>query len=240
MLLEGKTALVTGASRNIGKAIAEGLIAAGASVIVGYQNNADAAKAVADSDPKGKSHPLQIDVGDRASIKQATAEIKTKFGEIDILVNNAGINRPEDFDKISDKDWDDVLNTNLKGPFMVSQVLLPNIKDGGAIVNISSVSGQYGGPRTTHYAVSKAGLNVLTQNLAIFCAKRSIRVNTVSPGLIKSEMAAAAAGLGVEEKILLGRMGETSEVADAVVFLVSDKASYITAQTINVNGGIYF
>lgn len=240
MLLEGKTALVTGASRNIGKAIAEGLIDAGATVIVGYQSNVDAAKSVADSDPRGKSTTLQIDVGDRASIKAAVEAIKANHGKIDILVNNAGINRPEDFDKISDSDWDDVLNINLKGPFMVSQELLPTLNDGGSIVNISSVSGQYGGPRTTHYAVSKAGLNTLTQNMAIFCAKRSIRVNTVSPGLIKSEMAAAAAGLGVEEKIMLGRMGETSEVADAVVFLASDKASYISAQTINVNGGLFF
>ena len=114
------------------------------------------------------------------------------------------------------------------------------MNDGGSIINIASVSAQYGGPRSTHYCVSKAGVLALTQNLAIFCSDRGIRVNAVSPGLIRSEMAGAAAGLGLEEKILLGRMGTYEEVASVVVFLASDEASYITAQTINVNGGIYF
>jgi len=240
MLLNGKIALVTGASRNIGRAIALGLIAEGAHVIAACRTELDAAEEVARADTSGKSCAIVMDVADRDSIHTAAAQIAKKYGKINILVNNAGINKPEDFDKISDDDWDDVLNVNLKGPFRVVQELLPHMNDGGSIVNISSVSGQYGGPRTTHYAVSKAGLNTLTHNLAIFCAKRNIRVNTVSPGLIASEMAAAAKGLGVEDKILLGRMGTPQEVADAVNFLASDKASYITAQTLNVNGGLYF
>lgn len=240
MLLENKIALVTGGSRNIGKAISQGLLAEGAIVIVACQNNLDAAQSVANSDPTGKSIALKLDVSKRSSIRDAKETIESQFGSIDILVNNAGINRPEDFDKITDQDWDDVLNVNLKGPFMVTQEFLGIMNKGGSIINISSVSGQYGGPRTSHYAASKAGLITLTQNMAIFCAKKDIRVNAVSPGLIKSEMAAAATGLGLDDKILLGRQGEVSEVADAVAFLASDKSSYITAQTLNVNGGIHF
>lgn len=240
MLLNNKVAVVTGASRNIGRAIAETLIKEGATVIATYQGNKTLAEDVIDQDKSGRSMALPLTVEDRTSVKDFAAKVSEHFGHIDILVNNAGINRPNDFDKISDEDWDDVLNVNLKGPFMVSQELFPYINKGGAIINIGSVSGQYGGPRTTHYAASKGGLKVLTENMAIFMAKHGIRVNTVSPGLIESEMAAAAANLGVSEKILLGRMGTTAEVADSVAFLASDKASYITAQILNVNGGIYF
>ena len=240
MVLDGKTALVTGASGNIGSAIAMGLQEAGARVAAAYVRGRESAERVAGADGRGMSLAVQLDVTDRASIRAARGALEDAFGRVDILVNNAGINRPSDFDRISDADWDDVLGTNLKGPFRVVQELLPLLNAGGTIINIASVSGQYGGPRTSHYAVSKAGLIALTQNLAIFCAKRGIRVNTVSPGLIESEMAGAAAALDVEGRILLGRVGRASEVADAVVFLASDKASYITAHTLNVNGGLYF
>ncbi len=239
-VLEGRTALVTGASRGIGRAIALSMIDAGASVAVTYQKNRSLAEEVASYDKTKRSFAVEMKIPDRASIRSATAWVREKFSKIDVLVNNAGINRPNDFDKISDGDWDDVMGTNLTGPFRVCQEFLPLLQAGGSIVNISSVSGQYGGPRTTHYAVSKGGLNVLTENLAIFCASRGIRVNTVAPGLIESEMAGAAKSLGVSEKILLKRMGKPTEVADAVVFLASPAASYITAQTINVNGGLYF
>ena len=163
-----------------------------------------------------------------------------KFNSIDTLVNNAGINRPNDFDRISDEEWDEVLGVNLKGAFITIQEFLPLIKKGGNIINISSVSGQYGGPRTTHYAVSKGGLISLTQNLAIFCAPKNIRVNAIAAGLIQSKMAEAAKDLGILERIPLKRMGNPEEVAKVVVFLASDDASYITGQTINVNGGMYF
>ncbi len=240
MQLEGKYALVTGASRGIGKAIAIELMRRSAKVAVGYQGEEHRAQSVAEQDPYGGSFAVRINVQDRASIRKAKAVLEDRFGALDIIVNNAGINRPNDFDKITDQDWDAILGTNLAGPFKVVQEHLPLLRDGGAIVNISSVSGQYGGPRTTHYAVSKAGLISLTQNLAIFCAPKKIRVNAVSPGLIESEMAKAATNLPVAEKILLKRMGTPEEVATTVAFLVSDDASYITAQTINVNGGLYF
>ncbi len=240
-LLENKVALITGASRGIGKSIAEELYSQGATISVTYKENSARAEQVMDIDPTKKSGIYELDVSSITSIRALVEQVKNRYGQIDILVNNAGINKPNDFDKISDDDWDEVLSTNLKGPFMLCRECLPLLKDKtSSIINISSVSGQYGGPRTTHYAVSKSGLLTLTQNLAIFCASRQIRVNAVSPGLIESEMAGAAKGLGVEEKILLKRMGKSSEVAQTVAFLASDMASYITAQTINVNGGLYF
>ncbi len=240
MRLDGKIALVTGSSRGIGKAIAAAIIEAGGTVIVTYKKSEDLAREVAKTDKKGKSIAVQMDVSNRLSVKKAKDIVIKKFGHLDIFVNNAGINKPNDFDKITDNDWENVLDVNLKGPFIVTQEFLSMIKEKGSIINITSVSGQYGGPRTTHYAASKAGLIAFTQNLAIFCARRKIRVNAVSPGLIESEMAKAAKGLQIEEKILLGRLGTPEEVAKAVLFLASDDASYITGHTLNVNGGIYF
>ncbi|HCT85690.1 MAG TPA: short-chain dehydrogenase [Candidatus Margulisbacteria bacterium] len=242
MRLKNKLALITGASRGIGKAIALELASEGAAVIITYKDNKDLAQQlVTEIIDRGQSaYSFQLDVCSRTGIKDLAKTVTEKHDAIDILVNNAGINIPNDFSKITDEDWDSVLNTNLSSVFKVGQEFERIIKDGGAIVNISSVSGQYGGPRSSHYAASKAGLISLTQNMAIFFSKRSIRVNAVSPGLIESEMASAANKLGLDEKILLGRRGTVQEVAKAVCFLVSEEASYVTAQVLNVNGGLYF
>ena len=245
--LTGKSAVVTGSSRGIGKAIALGLAEAGADVIVTYREKRDAADAVVKQiEAMGRrAVALPLDVTDRASV-EALAKDAKNFGPITILVNNAGINKPTDYDQIADADWDTILNTNLRGPFLCSQVFLPLLKEagGGAIVHIGSVSGQYGGPRTAHYAASKAGLISLAQVIARFGAPFGVRSNTVAAGLIASDMAAAgmanAAVQKAAETIVLKRLGTTQEVADAVVFLASDAASYITAQTLNVNGGLYF
>ena len=245
--LAGKNAVVTGSSRGIGKAIALGLAEAGADVIVTYREKRDAADAVVKQiEAMGRrAAAVPLDVTDRASV-EALAKDARGFGPISILVNNAGINKPTDYDQIADADWDTILATNLRGPFLCSQVFLPLLKDagGGSIVHISSVSGQYGGPRTAHYAASKAGLISLAQVIARFGAGSNIRSNTVAAGLIASDMAAAgmanAAVQKAAETIVLKRLGTTQEVADAVVFLASDAASYITAQTLNVNGGLYF
>ena len=242
MKLSGTTAIVTGASRGIGKAIAMDLARHGAQVILTYKTKEKLAKEVVDDIRRkgAQAECAQLDVSSRISISQFAFWVKTEYQAVDIIVNNAGINRPNDFDQISDIDWDDIMNTNLKSIFMMGQVFLPLINQGGSVINIGSVSGQYGGPRTTHYCVSKAGIQALTQNMAIFFARKNIRVNTVSPGLIESAMAAAANSLGIDDKILLKRRGLPSEVASVVSFLASEEASYITAQTINVNGGIYF
>ncbi len=240
--LDGKVALVTGSSRGIGSQIALRLAHEGAHCAVCYNKEESMAETIARriENSGGRAFAVRLSVTDRASVRRAAQRVVETFGKIDILVNNAGINKPNDFDRISDEEWHDVLDVNLTGAFKVTQELLPFMADGGSIVNISSVSGQYGGPRTTHYCVSKAGLIALTQNLAIFCARRNIRVNAIAPGLIESEMAGAATGLGVSEKILLRRMGTAEEVASVAVFLASSDSSYMTAQTLNVNGGLYF
>ena len=245
--LNGKSAVVTGGSRGIGRAIALGLAEAGADVLITYREKKTEADTVvkAIEAKKRRAKAVQMDVTDRASV-EAAVRAAEGFGAISILVNNAGINRPTDFDQISDADWDGILATNLKGPFMTAQAFLPLLKKagGGAMVHIGSVSGQYGGPRTAHYAASKAGLISLAQVIARFGAVHNIRSNVVSAGMIASEMAAgglaAASVQKAAENILLKRMGSPDEVADAVVFLASDAASYITAQTLNVNGGLYF
>ncbi len=245
--LNGRTAFVTGGSRGIGRAIALGLAEAGADVAFTYREQRGEAEAVAREIEKlGQSAlALKMDVTDRASVV-AAAKRSEELGPATILVNNAGINKPTDFDAVADSDWDNILATNLKGPFICAQVFLPLMEKagGGSIVHIGSVSGQYGGPRTAHYAASKAGLESLAQVIARFGASKNIRSNVVAAGIIASDMGgaglAAASVQKAAENILMKRLGTRQEVADAVVFLASDAASYITAQTINVNGGLYF
>lgn len=246
--LAGKTAFVTGGSRGIGRAIALRLAECGASVALTYRDRAsDAGNVVAEIEAKGgRAAAFKMEVADRTSIVAAADAAERALGPVSILVNNAGVNKPTDFDQITDADWDWIMSVNLKGPFICSQVLLDRIAKagGGAIVHIGSVSGQYGGPRTAHYAASKAGLISLSQVIARFGAGKGVRSNVVAAGLIQSDMAAAGMAAGAVQKaaenILLKRMGSAREVADAVAFLASDEASYITAQTVNVNGGLYF
>jgi 3-oxoacyl-[acyl-carrier protein] reductase len=245
--LAGKNAVVTGGSRGIGRAIALGLAEAGADIVFTYRDNAaEAAVTTVEIARLGRrSLALPMDVTNRASVDYVAAEAK-KFGKISILVNNAGINKPTDFDKVEDADWDHILNTNLKGPFVCAQTFLPLLAEagGGSIVHIGSVSGQYCGPRTAHYAASKAGLISLAQVVARFGAASNVRSNVVAAGLIASDMGnaglQAASVQKAAEGIILKRLGRAQEVADAVVFLASDASSYITAQTLNVNGGLYF
>lgn len=248
MVLRGKVAFVTGGSRGIGRAISLALARAGAALALTYMEQRDAAQAVADEilAVGNQAIALQMDVRNRLSVRAALQAAEGAFGGLDILVNNAGINKPCDFDEITDDDWDEVLAVNLKGAFICAQEALPALqrRGGGSIINIGSVSGQYGGPRTAHYAASKAGLISLGQVIARFGAPHNIRCNTVAPGMIESEM--AAVGMATEsmrkltERILLGRLGTADEVAQAVVFLASDASSYVTGQTLNVNGGLYF
>ncbi|HEX4302012.1 MAG TPA: SDR family oxidoreductase [Rhizomicrobium sp.] len=245
--LAGKCAVVTGGSRGIGRAIALGLAEAGADIVFTYRDNAaEAAVTTVEIARFGRrSLALPMDVTDRARVECVAREAK-RFGPISILVNNAGINKPTDFDKVEDADWDLIVDTNLKGPFVCAQVFLPLLAEagGGSIVHIGSVSGQYGGPRTAHYAASKAGLISLAQVIARFGAASGVRSNVVAAGLIASDMGnaglQAASVQKAAEGIILKRLGRAQEVADAVVFLASDASTYITAQTINVNGGLYF
>ena len=242
MKLEGKIALITGSSRGIGKSMAEAFASEGASVVVTYKKNSGKAKKIAQN--LNDSLVVKLDISSRASITNVVKQIMKKYGRLDILVNNAGINKPTDFDKITEKDWDLVLNTNLKGSFMLSQTIFPIMKKQrhGRIINISSTSGQYGGPRTVHYAVSKAGLIALGHCFARFGAPYNITNNNIAPGLIVTEMGdkmiKTKRGKKILQSTLLKRPGTTKEVADLAVFLASDESSYITGQTFNVNGGL--
>ena len=243
--LHDRIAFVTGGSRGIGKAIVRGLAAAGAKVAFTYQSKRGEAMAL-QRELDNRAIAFEMEVTDRAAVVRTMQAAVDRLGPFSILVNNAGINKPTDFDQVTDADWDQILAVNLKGPFICSQVALPHLKaaGGGSIIHIGSVSGQYGGPRTAHYAASKAGLISLAQVIARFGAKWNIRSNIVAAGLIQSEMAAAGlaapAVAKAAESIVAGRLGTPGEVADAVVFLASDASRYITAQTINVNGGLYF
>jgi len=243
-MLTGKIALVTGGSRGIGKAIVKALVDAGANVVFTYLNNEMLAYHTSREIKLCDNQCcfLQLDVRNRTWVRDTLITIENLAGKLDILVNNAGINKPTDFDKVTDEDWNDIISVNLTGPFVVMQEALPYMNSGGAIINIGSVSGQYGGPRTAHYAASKAGLISLTQVVARF--RTDLRCNVVSPGLIVSTMAEMGMESEImkrtEDNIIQGRLGTAEEVADTVAFLASDKASYITGQTINVNGGLYF
>ena len=246
--LSGKIALVTGGSRGIGQAISIALAKKGVNILFTYKENSNAArKLIQKINSIGcKATSFQADVRNTLDIKNSLLCCKSTYGGLDILVNNAGINNPTDFDQISESEWDEIIDVNLKGPFLYAQNALPFLKErgGGSIINIGSVSGQYGGPRTAHYACSKAALISLSQVIARFGAKNNIRCNTIAAGLINSEMAAAGLDSPVVKKaaesVLLKRMGTPEEVAKSVIFLASDDSSYITAQTINVNGGLYF
>lgn len=183
MRLKDKVCVVTGSSRGIGKVIAEGFSREGAKVIITYNVQKEEAERIAKK--IGSELVLQIDVRSRDSIKNAFKQIKEKYGHIDVLVNNAGINRPADFDKQTEKEWEEVIDVNLTGVFRCCQEVLPYIKERGRIINVGSLSGEYGGPRTPAYACSKMAIMALTHNLARFLGTKKICVNTLSPGAIK-------------------------------------------------------
>jgi 3-oxoacyl-[acyl-carrier protein] reductase len=242
--LSGKIALVTGASRGIGAAIAKTLAAQGATVVAAARgSNADAnVKAIVAAG--GKAEAASLDVTDPATVDSVVGGALTKHGRIDILVNNAGIARDQLLLRMKRDDWDAVIETNLTAAFTCTQaVLRPMIKQrGGRIITISSVVGQMGNAGQVNYAASKAGLIGMAKALAREVASRGITVNVVAPGLIDTEMTRALAAASSEtwaSQIPLGRLGTPQDVAWAVCFLASDEAAYITGQVIAVNGGMY-
>ncbi len=241
--LKDKVALVTGSSRGIGRSIALAFAREGAQVVVTYKQGSDEAKEVVSEIQQegGEAVDYYLNVGDRESVKAVVAKTVERFGKVDILVNNAGINKVNDFDQQTLDEWNEVLAIDLTGPFLCSQEILPHLSDGGRVINIGSTSGQIGGPRSPAYAAAKAGLVALTHCMARFVASRNITVNCLSPGIIASEMTAKTMPQSLKEtrlrNILLGRLGTHEEVAPAAVFLASDESSFITAETLNVNGG---
>ena len=246
MLLEGKVAVVTGASRGIGRAIAEELAAEGAKVVVNYHANAAAAEeGVGGITARGGTAvALQADVSDFAAADALIKAAIETYGAIDILVNNAGTTRDTLLLSMKEDEWDVVLTTNLKSVFNTCKaVTRPMVrrKQGGRIINISSVSGIVGQPGQTNYAASKAGIIGFSKSMAKELGSRNITVNVVAPGFVPTDLTAIMPEGLVKQTLAfipLGRWGEAREIAHAVAFLASDKAAYITGAVIQVDGGI--
>ncbi|HUF46677.1 MAG TPA: 3-oxoacyl-ACP reductase FabG [Vicinamibacterales bacterium] len=242
--VEGRVALVTGASRGIGRAIAMALAAGGATVVTAARGDNAAGVAAEIGEAGHRAEAVALDVTDAAAVEAAVADVARRHGRVDILVNNAGIARDQLLLRMRRDDWDAVLATNLTAAFAVVQaVLKPMLKQRhGRIVNITSVVGQAGNAGQANYAASKAGLIGLTKAVALEVASRGITVNAVAPGLIDTDMTRALpadARTTWAEKIPVRRLGTPDEVASAVRFLASDEASYITGQVLAVNGGMY-
>jgi 3-oxoacyl-[acyl-carrier protein] reductase len=243
-VMDGRVALVTGASRGIGRAIAVKLAGAGATVVAAARGTNAAGTVDEIASQGGRAEAIALDVTDDAAVVAAVAGIVERHGKIDILVNNAGITRDQLVLRMKRDDWDAVLATNLTAAYTCAQaVLKPMVKQrSGRIVNVTSVVGQSGNAGQANYAASKAGLIGLTKSLALEVASRNITVNAVAPGLIDTDMTRAISGGAHDDwaaRIPLKRIGTAEDVAAAVVFLATDEASYITGQVLAVNGGMY-
>ena len=245
MDLTGKVALVTGASRGIGQAVAVELAKAGADVIVNYiGNEAVAQETVEKVEALGrKALKIKADVGNADEVQAMVDEAHAAFGHIDVLVNNAGITRDGLLIRMKDSDWDDVLNINLKGVYLVSKAVAKLMvkQRSGRIINMTSVSGVIGNVGQANYAAAKAGVIGFTKTCAKELAARGITVNAVAPGFIETAMTDVLPEKikeGIAATVPLGRMGQPEEIAGVVTFLASDFARYITGQVLNVDGGM--
>lgn len=244
-MLENKVALVTGASRGIGKEIAKQLAAEGATVIVNYNGSKERAEAVVAeiSAAGGKAESYQCNVAEDAACEAMVRDLIKAYGHVDILVNNAGITKDNLIMKMSEEEFDQVVDTNLKGTFLTIRHLSRYFikQRSGRIINITSVSGIMGNAGQANYSASKAGVIGLTKSVAREVASRGITVNAVAPGMIDTEMTEVLSERVKEqmlEQIPLRKIGSTKNIADAVVFLASDRAEYITGQVIVVDGGM--
>ncbi len=241
MRLKNKVCIVTGSSKGIGASIAEEFVKEGAKIIITYNSNKNLALKLG---KKLKTKEIyNLDVRKNSQIKSVFKKVFDKHKRIDVLVNNAGTNKTADFDKLKEKDWDLVVDTNLKGVFLCSQAVIKYMPKGGRVINIGSLSGEYGGPRTPSYAAAKAGVMSLTHCLARFLGKKKICVNCISPGVIGNDFTKKTMAPKVKKMVnsllLIPRLGTFKDLLGAAVFLASKESSYITGQTLSVNGGAW-
>jgi len=242
--LAGQVAIVTGAARGLGRAIAQTLAGAGAKVAcvdVNQQTLADTIDAIRASG--GTAEPIACDVTDSGRVSEVVTEVVDKWGALDILVNNAGITRDTLIMRMKDDQWDAVIGVNLRGTFLFTRAATRPMMKGrrGRIINIASVSGLMGNPGQANYSASKAGVIGLTRTVARELAGRNITVNAIAPGFIATEMTAALGQEildGIRKQIPLGRLGQPQDVADAVLFLASQAAEYITGHVLSIDGGL--
>jgi 3-oxoacyl-[acyl-carrier protein] reductase len=239
--LQDKIALVTGASRGIGKSIALALAKEGADIAVNYHKQAEAAESVSDEIKRlgRRCITVQADVSESAQVDRLFTEIADNLGTVDILVNNAGIASALSPSQVTEANWHETIRVNLTSVFLVTQRALPAMrtKRWGRIINLSSVAAQYGGIVGPHYSASKAGILGLTRSYAYFLAKEGITVNAIAPALIETDMIAGLPAL-TPDRLPVGSYGSVDEVARIAVLL--SQSSFITGQTINPNGGVYF
>lgn len=239
--LENRVALVTGASRGIGKAIALALAAEGADVALNYRKEAAAAESVAAEIRKlgRRAVTIQADVSESAEVEKLFGLVERELGFVDILVNNAGIASARKLEQVTEADWHETIRVNLTSVFLVTQRALPNMrgKKWGRIINLSSVAAQYGGIVGPHYSASKAGVLGLTRSYASNLAKEGITANAIAPALIETDMIASLPAL-TPDRLPVGKLGTVEEVARIAVWLA--QSSFTTGQTINPNGGVYF
>ncbi|MGI6373990.1 MAG: SDR family NAD(P)-dependent oxidoreductase [Patescibacteria group bacterium] len=242
MKLTGKTAIVTGAKQGIGKGIALALAQAGAKVVVSDLDLTESQLVVDEIIAQGgEALAVKCDVTKKEEIEAMITQTKETFQSVDILVNNAGVFPAKSFTEMSEADWDWVMNINVKGVFLCTQEALKVMPDGGRIINISSIAGTIGFPGLTHYCASKGAVNSLARALALELAPRQITVNNVAPGAIETPGASGAQDEQTKQQttlaIPLARQGEPADIAQAVVYLASPGANYVTGQTITVDGG---
>ena len=238
--LTGRIALVTGGSRGIGRAVSLALAEAGADIAVNYHSHESEAKQVG-SQVEGHGRrciTVRADVSVADEVSRMVRRVEEELGAVSILVNNAGIARPQSLEEITEKDWDEIIDVNLKSVFLVTQAVLPKMREAkwGRIINLSSAAAQLGGIIGPHYTASKAGVLGLTHSYASLLAREDITVNAVAPALIETDMITGNPQAR-PERIPAGRFGTAAEVAEVVVMLACN--GYVTGQTINVNGGLY-
>ncbi|ATO47996.1 3-oxoacyl-[acyl-carrier-protein] reductase [Brevibacillus laterosporus] len=246
LMLEGKVALITGASRGIGRAIALKYAEAGANIIVNYSGNeAKAQETVADIEKLGREAiMIRANVGNTEEAENMVKEALERFGKIDILVNNAGITRDNLLMRMKESEWDEVINVNLKGVFNMTKALTrPMMKQrGGSIINITSVVGVLGNAGQANYVAAKAGVIGLTKTTARELASRNIKVNAIAPGFVDTDMTDVLpedVKSGILAQIPFNRLGSADEISNVALFLASDASSYMTGQTLHVDGGMY-